>query len=99
MTKTVKRGVRGAGKVAFWSRKESIKKMLDEKYSLMATFLAHEKEVGISYGQFRIYVNEYIKERPKKENKLDKKLAGSHEKKKTFMEIQETELKDEDVFK
>lgn len=64
MTKTEKRGVRGSGKVAFWARKESIKKMLDDKYSLMAIFLAHEKDIGISYGQFRIYVNEYIKEKP-----------------------------------
>jgi hypothetical protein len=69
MTKTEKRGVRGSGKVAFWARKESIKKMLDDKYSLMATFLAHEKDVGISYGQFRIYVNEYIKGEVKNEIK------------------------------
>ncbi len=61
MTETEKRGIRGSGRVAFWARRESIKKMLDDKYSLMATFLAHEKEVGISYGQFRLYVHKYIR--------------------------------------
>jgi len=61
MTKEENRGKRGAGKVAFWAHKESIKKMLDDKYTLTATHLAHKKDVNIKYQQFRRYVNELIR--------------------------------------
>jgi hypothetical protein len=76
MTKTEKRGVRGAGKVAFWARKESIGKMLEDKYSLIATFLAHEKELGIGYGQFRRYVDKFIKGK-ENDNKDRKSVRGT----------------------
>ena len=63
MNKSRKDVPRGAGRVAFWARKESIEKMLEAKHTLMATFLAHKKELNIEYGQFRRYVNKYIKDK------------------------------------
>lgn len=64
MTKEEERRKRGDGKVAFWKHKESIKKMLDDKYTLTATYLAHKKDVNIKYQQFRRYVNEFIRSEP-----------------------------------
>lgn len=64
MTKEEERVARGAGKVAFWAHKESIKKMLDDKYTLTATYLAHKKDVNIKYQQFRRYVKEFIRSQP-----------------------------------
>jgi len=72
MKKAKKDVLRGAGKVAFWARKESIEKMLEAKHTLMATFLAHQKEVDIGYGQFRRYVNEFIRSKPKERKQAEK---------------------------
>lgn len=83
MTKKDERGKRGAGKVAFWAHKESIKKMLDDKYTLTATYLEHKKDVDIKYQQFRRYVNEFIRGKPeekpqaKPEPKTEKELSTS----------------------
>lgn len=91
-----KKRIRGAGKVAFWARKESIEKMLEAKHTMKATFLAHEKDVGISYGQFRLYVNEFIKEKPtKKKQPSELKIE---EKIKPFLENLESTVNKEDMF-
>lgn len=64
MTKTEKDEARGAGRVAFWAHRESIKKMLEDKHTVMATYRAHKKEVNIGHAQFRRYVNEFIRNKP-----------------------------------
>lgn len=82
MAKTAgKAGSRGAGKVAFWAHKESIGKMLEAKHTLMATFLAHKKEVNIEYAQFRRYVNEFIR-KPQNEDQSTPKVETKPKKEK-----------------
>lgn len=75
MTKEENRGKRGEGKVAFWAHKASIKKMLDDKYTVTATHLAHKKDVNIKYQQFRRYVNELIRSDSTKEKTPERNEA------------------------
>lgn len=55
----------GAGRVAFLARKEGIKTKIEAGYTMIAVYEEHQKELGISYGQFVNYVNKFIR------NKLD----------------------------
>lgn len=72
MTKSEKdERARGAGKVAFWAHKESIERMLEAKHTVMATFRAHKKQVDIEYAQFRRYVNELIRRKPKEKSSAE----------------------------
>lgn len=45
--------------------------MLEDKHSITAVFLAHRKEVKIGYGQFRRYVNEFIRRKPEEKKVVE----------------------------
>ena len=97
MTKTEKGGKRGAGKVAFWARRESIKQMLDDKYTMTATFLAHKKELNIEYQQFRRYVKEYLSEPQEGKKKQAIVKPEAKQKGKTTTEILNSPVNKEDI--
>ena len=53
----------GTGRVAFLARKDEIKARIEAGYTMVAVYEEHQKELGISYGQFVNYVNKYIKDK------------------------------------
>jgi|SRR5687768_6554806 len=76
----------GTGRVAFLARKEEIKARIEAGYTMITVYEEHQKQLGISYGQFVNYVNRYIKkkgnepavEAPKKdESAVEGKKKGS----------------------
>ena len=61
MKKQTNGDFRGAGRVSFLARKESIQKMLDEGYPLTAIYKQHKSDLNISYGQFTRYIQKYFR--------------------------------------
>lgn len=53
--------VRGAGKVAFWARKDAIAKKIEEGYPLIMIYEEYQRLLPIGYGQFLIYVRRYLR--------------------------------------
>lgn len=65
----------GAGRVAFLARKEEIKTKIEAGYTMVAVYEEHQKQLGISYGQFVNYINKFIRRKPE-----EKQLATTEPK-------------------
>lgn len=94
----------GAGKVAFMARIDSIKAKIEAYYTMAEVYDEYKDVLPIGYGQFVNYVNEHVKGKEKRKNLIEEKKAERkgvvrYEKKKSFMDIQNEEISDEDVFK
>ncbi|MEO9231650.1 MAG: hypothetical protein ABI216_22230 [Devosia sp.] len=91
---------RGHGKVAFWAQKESIKKMLDEKHTVKATYLKHKDLVPIKIEQFRRYVKIFIRGESTEDKPVEAKQTktkGRKEKKPTVYEELKKPIDKEDM--
>jgi hypothetical protein len=51
---------RGAGRVAFLARLDSIRKMVEAGYPVVLIYEQYGEEMGISYSQFARYVARYV---------------------------------------
>jgi len=58
--KEIRKNFRGAGRVAFLARKDSIQKMMREGYPALVIHEKYKDELGISYSQFLRYVKTYF---------------------------------------
>ncbi|MBS7736777.1 MULTISPECIES: TraK family protein [Pseudomonadota] len=60
MAEAPKKSSRGAGRVAFLARLDSIRKMVEEGYPVVLIYEQHGEGMGISYSQFARYVARYV---------------------------------------
>jgi hypothetical protein len=51
---------RGAGRVAFLARLDSIRKMVEAGYPVISIYEQYGEGIGISYSQFARYVVRYV---------------------------------------
>lgn len=77
MTKEEKAAFRGAGRVAFLSRIQEIKEMIDAGHPTKNVYRKHGERLNISYGQFARYVNKFIRSKPSNESKGEKPESTS----------------------
>lgn len=77
MALDMKKGSRGAGRVAFLARIEDIRKEIHAGYPLLAIYQEYEKHLKISYSQFARYVTRYIRSKPRYENEGEKPVPAT----------------------
>jgi hypothetical protein len=84
----------GSGKVAFMARFDAIKAKIDAYHSIAEVYEDYQDVVPIGYGQFRNYVNHYIKGKSTKKKPADTKVEETI---KPFLENHESTVKKEDI--
>jgi hypothetical protein len=70
MKQTSKPYRRGAGRVAFLARIGAIREKLLAGHTLASVYDDHQKELGVSYSQFTRYVDKFIRNDKRDEQRL-----------------------------